>query len=627
MTIPEALEYLELATPFTKSDLKKAYREALMVWHPDRFAGNDQLLAKAEVRTKLINDAFALLKEIPETDYPYQPLLEEPQPRQAMGVPPPGTPRQRKAPPAAAKSNAGSWFIVFAVLAVLGAAAFFKLQSGAPEPEIVAEAPVADAGQVIKKPDNTSALPQKTAASKDGTASAPALPQTQLVEPPLPAAIPTKAPASMPAVTAQPKPAPAPPVTPQRSEIDLRLETLEQAFQIATERDAWNGYSDSMAALDKNYLAALERTLAAATSAGKLEDAIALRAEKQRLEKEESMPTAQEEGALAAAPMLKELRKTYRGTAAQYDAARIQTLHTLCDKYDQALAVFQTELTKAAKLDDALHVKNVRDRLGETKNKGFPSPAMHAAASNKRSMTFTNSLGMKFVPVPDTEVMFCIHETRRQDYAAYAAEIPGVDGTWKNQQKEGIPVGDKDDHPVVGMSWEDAQKFCAWLSKKEGKTYRLPTDQEWSFAVGIGNEEKWTKDTTPEMLHGKVTNKFPWGGDFPPKATDQAGNYADTMCKEKFPSMPFIEGYMDNFATTAPVMSFKPNKLGIYDLGGNVWEWCEDWFNALNVEHVLRGGSWGDYGRAFPLSSFRFHGTPGSRRWSCGFRCVLVVKR
>jgi formylglycine-generating enzyme required for sulfatase activity len=240
---------------------------------------------------------------------------------------------------------------------------------------------------------------------------------------------------------------------------------------------------------------------------------------------------------------------------------------------------------------------------------------------------FTNTLGMKFVPVPGTEVFFCIHETRRQDYAAYAAEIPGVDGTWKNQQKEGIPVGDKDDHPVVGMSWEDAQKFCAWLSKKEGKTYRLPTDQEWSFAVGIGNEEKWTKDTTPEMLHGKVTNKFPWGGDFPPKATDQAGNYADTMCKEKFPSMPFIEGYMDNFATTAPVMSFKPNKLGIYDLGGNVWEWCEDWFNALNVEHVLRGGSWGDYGRAFPLSSFRFHGTPGSRRWSCGFRCVLVVKR
>jgi formylglycine-generating enzyme required for sulfatase activity len=241
-----------------------------------------------------------------------------------------------------------------------------------------------------------------------------------------------------------------------------------------------------MAALDKNYLAALERTLAAATSAGKLEDAIALRAEKQRLEKEESMPTAQEEGALAAAPMLKELRKTYRGTAAQYDAARIQTLHTLCDKYDQALAVFQTELTKAAKLDDALHVKNVRDRLAETKNKGFPSPAMHAAASNKRSMTFTNSLGMKFVPVPDTEVMFCIHETRRQDYAAYAAEAPGVDDIWKNQQMGGIPAGNKDDHPVVGMNWEDAQKFCAWLSKKEGKTYRLPTDQEWSCAAALG---------------------------------------------------------------------------------------------------------------------------------------------
>jgi hypothetical protein len=206
MTIPEALEYLELATPFTKSDLKKAYREALMVWHPDRFAGNDQLLAKAEVRTKQINEAFALLKEIPETDYPYQPLPEEPQPRQATGSPPPAAPPPRKGPPAAAKSNAGSWFIVFAVLAVLGAAAFFKFQSGAPEPEIVAEAPVADAGHVIKEADNASALPKKTAASKDGTSSVPVLPQTQPVKPPLPAAIPAKAPASMPVVTAQPKP-------------------------------------------------------------------------------------------------------------------------------------------------------------------------------------------------------------------------------------------------------------------------------------------------------------------------------------------------------------------------------------------------------------------------------------
>ncbi|MDP1588442.1 MAG: SUMF1/EgtB/PvdO family nonheme iron enzyme, partial [Prosthecobacter sp.] len=626
MTIPEALEYLELTTPFTKSDLKKAYREALMVWHPDRFAGNDQLLAKAEVRTKLINDAFALLKEIPETDYPYQPLPEAQQPRKAMGPPPPSTPHQRKAPPAAAKSNAGSWFIVFAVLAVLGAAAFYKFQSsGAPEPEIVAADPSGESGHVIKKPDNTSALPQKTAASKDGTASAPLLPQTQPVEPPLPAAIPAKVPASMPVVTAQPNPAPAPPVTPPRSEIDLRLEALEQAFQIATERDAWKGYSDSMAALDKNYLAALERTLAAATSAGKLEDAIALRAEKQRLEKGDPLPTDQEEGPLTAAPMLKELRKTYRVTAGQYGAARNQTLHTLYDKYDQALAVFQTELTKAAKLDDALRVKTVRDRLAEIKATGMASPPVafsspfEKAAATTNGKAFTNSLGMKFVPVPGTEILICVHETRNADYAAFAAEVPGVEPSWKSMRS--APAGEADSHPVVNVSWNDAQAFCEWLSKKDGRSYRLPNDREWSVAVGVARYEN--EKAKPETLSQRVQDHFPWGNEWPPP--NLAGNYADAAIKTLSPTSGVIDGYSDGFGGTAPVMQFKPNILGIYDLGGNVWEWVEDSWDTTQTRHLMRGACFRSVTRGGCLSSYRNHRTSDTREDLTGFRVALTA--
>ena len=107
---------------------------------------------------------------------------------------------------------------------------------------------------------------------------------------------------------------------------------------------------------------------------------------------------------------------------------------------------------------------------------------------------FVNTLGMPFVPVPGTDVQFCIWETRVKDYAAYAAANAGVDESWKK------PFGDfkqADTHPVVKVNWNDANAFCEWLTKKElaegkikaGQKYRLPTDAEWSVAVGLGQGE------------------------------------------------------------------------------------------------------------------------------------------
>ncbi|HRH95709.1 MAG TPA: bifunctional serine/threonine-protein kinase/formylglycine-generating enzyme family protein, partial [Prosthecobacter sp.] len=234
---------------------------------------------------------------------------------------------------------------------------------------------------------------------------------------------------------------------------------------------------------------------------------------------------------------------------------------------------------------------------------------------------FTNTLGMKFVPVPGTKVLMCIHETRRQDYAAYAGQTPAVDGQWKNTTEEGIPVSDKDDHPVVSVNWDDVQAFCAWLSKKEGKVYRLPTDQEWSFAVGIGDDEIRNAETTPEMLNGKVA-VFPWGTGLPPPAG--AGNYADITLNQTTGNHRFIPDYTDGFATTAPVMSFTPNKLGLYDLGGNVWEWVEDWWNVDQKQRVCRGASFGPHG-AQVYSSARYASWPHLRRSMFGFRLVTEV--
>ena len=293
----------------------------------------------------------------------------------------------------------------------------------------------------------------------------------------------------------------------------------------------------------------------------------------------------------------------------------------LCNRYspdgkDTRLEVYQlhhrlsTLAAEAVRGFDFAHVPGA-----------LPNPVTALPATKEKP--FTNSLGMKFVPVPGTEILMCIHETRRADYATYAATNSGADSTWKTVVLEGVPVGAGDNHPVVNVSWDDAKAFCEWLSQKEGRTYRLPTDYEWSAAVGIGARES-TVGTTPESLSAKIKDEYPWGRQWPPPKG--AGNYADEDCKKRFPTEKTIEGYSDGFAVTAPVMSFPPNELGIYDLGGNAWEWCEDWFNAEKKDHVLRGASWGSSAREPLLSSFR-GAQSATRRWrNDGFRCVLVAK-
>jgi hypothetical protein len=240
--------------------------------------------------------------------------------------------------------------------------------------------------------------------------------------------------------------------------------------------------------------------------------------------------------------------------------------------------------------------------------------------------TYTNLLGMKFVPVPGTQILMCIHETRNKDYAQYAAENHGLDGSWKNVSFEvsgnaKYTIKNDAEHPVVNVSWEDATAFCAWLGRKDGKTYRLPTDHEWSCAVGIGDQEN--KRDTPKSKDGKVPG-FPWGGGYPPPKHN-LGNYLDsTVIRKSEAESTRLGSYDDGYLLTAPVMSYPANKLGIYDLGGNVWEWCQDhWESSENVP-VLRGCSWCDHGRGLASSTRSFGGT--DYRYShFGFRCVVVV--
>jgi formylglycine-generating enzyme required for sulfatase activity len=177
-----------------------------------------------------------------------------------------------------------------------------------------------------------------------------------------------------------------------------------------------------------------------------------------------------------------------------------------------------------------------------------------------------------------------------------------------------------DEHPVVLVSWNDAQAFCGWLSKKEKKTYRLPTEAEWEYACRAGTKTAYSFGDDPEGLA-------------------KAGNTADATAREKFPAWTLGIKAKDGHVFTAPMGKFKKTTWGLYDMHGNVWEWCEDFYDpggyttasqqdptgpASGTARVQRGGGWSSAARRC-RSAARVGRDPSSYR-GCylGFRVVLV---
>lgn len=187
---------------------------------------------------------------------------------------------------------------------------------------------------------------------------------------------------------------------------------------------------------------------------------------------------------------------------------------------------------------------------------------------------------------------------------------------YKASHNSGMSLGqslDRGSQPVVNISWQEAAGFANWLSKKEGLTpfykevkgkleakqlkpgingYRLPYEAEWSYAA-----------------RGEKQLKYPWKGSFPPP--DMSGNFADESVRGKLAQ--YIESYNDQHIVSAPVASYHKNSLGFYDMGGNVSEWCQDYYTVnssfginrkkidinptgkqYGVHRVVRDASWRD---------------------------------
>ena len=161
------------------------------------------------------------------------------------------------------------------------------------------------------------------------------------------------------------------------------------------------------------------------------------------------------------------------------------------------------------------------------------------------------------------------------------------------------PGFDNDRQPVVSVSWHDASAYCLWLSEQLGRSYRLPTDVEWEYAARGGRE----------------STRFPWGDALDPQLACFGGAQAP-----------------------APVGSFPPNKFGLNDMIGNVWDWCSDRFNEVSLgldpiqkpndgnsddNRVLRGGSFRTTNLLMLWVAYRHEDPPDLQHESIGFRVAM----
>ena len=219
------------------------------------------------------------------------------------------------------------------------------------------------------------------------------------------------------------------------------------------------------------------------------------------------------------------------------------------------------------------------------------------------------------------------------------AEYRQFDAKHSSGQVQGENL-DGDKQPVVNVSWQEAARYCNWLSRRESLKpfyrekdgnitgidpaaggYRLPTEAEWAWAARV---------------QGKTLLKFPWGENMPPPAA--SGNYADESASHILGRI--IPRYKDGYTVTAPVGSFPANDKGLFDLGGNAAEWTSDFYDIILSEkddvatdplgpeygdnHVIRGSSWA-HGSVTELRlSYRDYGSKG--RDDVGFRIARYLE-
>jgi sulfatase modifying factor 1 len=194
--------------------------------------------------------------------------------------------------------------------------------------------------------------------------------------------------------------------------------------------------------------------------------------------------------------------------------------------------------------------------------------------------------------------------------APWWCQVPGA--FWNAPEGPGSDIAKRLDHPVVHVTWNDAQTYCAWSGN------RLPTEAEWEYAARGGLKQKL----------------YPWGDKLRPN-----GEHLCNIWQGSFPQEDTAE---DGYSGTCPVTAFPPNGFGLYSITGNTWEWCADWFGTqeqfdevtedpkgspTGASRVMKGGSFlchKSYCNRYRVAA-RSSNTPDSSSSNTGFRCARSV--
>ena len=251
-------------------------------------------------------------------------------------------------------------------------------------------------------------------------------------------------------------------------------------------------------------------------------------------------------------------------------------------------------------------------------NNVIPVPVNHQLVPNQSVVfgsSWTNSLGMALVPVGD--LLVASYETPLMDYRDYVTDM---------QISMPVTVISQElNHPVTGVTRNEAQAFCDWLTLRERsfdmirptQRYRLPTDVEWSLFAGITGES----GNTPEERGRQRQARYPWGDAWPPPSG--SGNYADESASGLLRNY-VIAGYNDNFPATSVIGSLGPRENGMHDLSGNVWEWVSDRYGSGGHDlGGVRGGGWNTYEQERLSLHYRNPVPMDSREDFFGFRYLL----
>lgn len=202
------------------------------------------------------------------------------------------------------------------------------------------------------------------------------------------------------------------------------------------------------------------------------------------------------------------------------------------------------------------------------------------------------ALEPKMMPVPGHKILLSKTEITQGEWKLYLKS---------EGQSVWTTSAEQDQFPMINLPWQDAQNFCVWLSKMTGKNWRLPSNKEWGAAAGEGR-----------MV-------YPWNGDWPPKWNE--GNYAVDSEGGADPKQIGADGIHG----VAPVMSFRPNALGFYDLGGNVAEWVQDG-PLPSGKRICRGASWMDNDPKMLEVGFEFQIPANTRDSVTGMRIAVDLE-